>query len=60
VSSLTWQAARYVRPDTKKGDNMDRTNYVEVKCIASEDPRDRFVFFNLKLGICPCVATESI
>jgi len=44
VSSLTWQAASYVRPDTKKGGSMDPTDYVKVKCIASGDPRDRFVF----------------
>jgi 1-phosphatidylinositol-3-phosphate 5-kinase len=48
VSSLTWQAASYVRPDTKKGGSMDPTDYVKVKCIASGDPRDRFVFFRLK------------
>ncbi|ONM04689.1 putative 1-phosphatidylinositol-3-phosphate 5-kinase FAB1C [Zea mays] len=40
VSSLTWQAASYVRPDTKKGGSMDPTDYVKVKCIASGDPRD--------------------
>ncbi|KAK8451154.1 hypothetical protein SEVIR_6G160900v4 [Setaria viridis] len=40
VSSLTWQAASYVRPDTKKGGSMDPTDYVKVKCIASGDPID--------------------
>ncbi|RLN04676.1 putative 1-phosphatidylinositol-3-phosphate 5-kinase FAB1C [Panicum miliaceum] len=40
VSSLTWQAASYVRPDTKKGGSMDPTDYVKVKCIASGDPSD--------------------
>ncbi|KAG0523664.1 hypothetical protein BDA96_07G142500 [Sorghum bicolor] len=40
ASSLTWQAASYVRPDTKKGGSMDPTDYVKVKCIASGDPRD--------------------
>jgi len=44
VSTLTWHAASYVRPDTKKGGNMDPTDYVKVKCIASGDTRDRFVF----------------
>jgi len=46
VSSLTWQAASYVRPDTKKGGSMDPTDYVKVKCIASGDPSDRCVFVN--------------
>jgi 1-phosphatidylinositol-3-phosphate 5-kinase len=45
VSTLTWQAASYVRPDTKKGGSMDPTDYVKVQCIASGDPRDRFVFY---------------
>ncbi|KAL6862448.1 hypothetical protein ACP4OV_016789 [Aristida adscensionis] len=40
VSSLAWQAASYIRPDTKKGGSMDPTNYVKVKCIASGDPSD--------------------
>ncbi|CAO2169158.1 unnamed protein product [Urochloa humidicola] len=42
VSSLTWQAASYVRPDTKKGGSMDPTDYVKVKCIASGDPSDSY------------------
>jgi 1-phosphatidylinositol-3-phosphate 5-kinase len=46
VSSLTWQAASYVRPDTKKGGSMDPTDYVKVKCIASGDPTDRCVFIS--------------
>ncbi|XP_020155702.1 putative 1-phosphatidylinositol-3-phosphate 5-kinase FAB1C isoform X3 [Aegilops tauschii subsp. strangulata] len=40
VSSLSWQAASYVRPNTKKGGSMDPTDYVKVKCIASGDPTD--------------------
>ncbi|KAL6596092.1 hypothetical protein ACP70R_047456 [Stipagrostis hirtigluma subsp. patula] len=40
VSSLAWQAASYVRPDTKKGGSMDPTDYVKVKCVASGDPSD--------------------
>ncbi|CAL5006113.1 unnamed protein product [Urochloa decumbens] len=42
VSSLTWQAASYVRPDIKKGGSMDPTDYVKVKCIASGDPSDSY------------------
>ena len=45
VSTSTWHAASYVRPDTKKGGSMDPTDYVKVQCIASGDPRDRFVFY---------------
>jgi 1-phosphatidylinositol-3-phosphate 5-kinase len=44
VSSLAWQAACYVRPDTKKGGSMDPTDYAKVKCIASGDRSDRYVF----------------
>jgi 1-phosphatidylinositol-3-phosphate 5-kinase len=44
VSSLAWQAACYVRPDTKKGGSMDPTDYVKVKCVATGDPSDRYVF----------------
>ncbi|KQJ98350.1 putative 1-phosphatidylinositol-3-phosphate 5-kinase FAB1C [Brachypodium distachyon] len=40
VSSLSWQAASYVRPNTTKGGSMDPTDYVKVKCIASGDPID--------------------
>jgi 1-phosphatidylinositol-3-phosphate 5-kinase len=47
VSILTWQATSYVRPYTKKGGNMDPTDYVKVQCIASGDPRDRFVFLSI-------------
>ncbi|KAL6605816.1 hypothetical protein ACP70R_041469 [Stipagrostis hirtigluma subsp. patula] len=40
VSSLAWQAATFVRPDTSKGGSMDPTNYVKVKCVASGNPND--------------------
>jgi 1-phosphatidylinositol-3-phosphate 5-kinase len=45
VSTLSWQAASYVRPNTKKGGSMDPTDYVKIKCIASGDPIDRYVTF---------------
>jgi 1-phosphatidylinositol-3-phosphate 5-kinase len=38
VSSLAWQAATFVRPDTSKGGSMDPTSYVKVKCVASGNP----------------------
>ncbi|CAN6210655.1 unnamed protein product [Urochloa humidicola] len=40
VSSLAWQAANYVKPDTKKGGSMDPGDYVKIKCIASGNPTD--------------------
>jgi 1-phosphatidylinositol-3-phosphate 5-kinase len=44
VSSLAWQAATFVRPDTNDGGSMDPTDYIKVKCVASGNPNDRFVF----------------
>ncbi|OAE26350.1 hypothetical protein AXG93_4324s1170 [Marchantia polymorpha subsp. ruderalis] len=41
VSSLSWQAASYVKPD--KGGGMDPGGYVKVKCIASGKPSDSVV-----------------
>lgn len=35
VTSLSWQAATFVKPDTSKGGGMDPGGYVKVKCIAS-------------------------
>ncbi|KAF7058828.1 hypothetical protein CFC21_065805 [Triticum aestivum] len=40
VSSLAWQAAYFVKPDTKKGGSMDPSDYVKIKCIASGNPTD--------------------
>lgn len=40
VSSLAWQAANFVKPDTSKGDSMDPGSYVKVKCISSGSPSD--------------------
>ncbi|KAJ4801084.1 1-phosphatidylinositol 3-phosphate 5-kinase [Rhynchospora pubera] len=39
VSSLVWQAANFVKPDTKGG-SMDPGDFVKVKCIASGKPTD--------------------
>jgi 1-phosphatidylinositol-3-phosphate 5-kinase len=41
VASLAWQAAYFVKPDTKKGGSMDPSDYVKIKCIASGNPTDR-------------------
>ncbi|URE42998.1 Phosphatidylinositol-4-phosphate 5-Kinase [Musa troglodytarum] len=40
VSSLAWQAANFVKPDTSKGGSMDPGDYVKVKCVASGNPND--------------------
>ncbi|KAM0917076.1 hypothetical protein ACQ4PT_009758 [Festuca glaucescens] len=40
VASLAWQAANFVKPDTKKGGSMDPSDYVKIKCIASGNPTD--------------------
>lgn len=41
VSSLAWQAATFVKPDTGKGSSMDPSNYVKIKCVVSGNPSDR-------------------
>ncbi|KAL8161264.1 hypothetical protein V2J09_012753 [Rumex salicifolius] len=38
ISNLAWQAANYVKPDTKKGGSMDPGAYVKIKCLASGKP----------------------
>ncbi|KAJ1377876.1 GroEL-like apical domain superfamily, partial [Sesbania bispinosa] len=40
VSTVAWQAANFVRPDTSKGGSMDPGDYVKVKCIASGSPSE--------------------
>ncbi|XP_042454677.1 putative 1-phosphatidylinositol-3-phosphate 5-kinase FAB1C [Zingiber officinale] len=40
ISSLAWQAANFVKPDTSRGGSMDPGDYVKVKCIASGRPSD--------------------
>ncbi|KAK8959982.1 putative 1-phosphatidylinositol-3-phosphate 5-kinase FAB1C [Platanthera guangdongensis] len=40
ISSLAWQAARFVKPDTRKGGSMDPSDYVKVKCVTSGNPWD--------------------
>ncbi|KAK7252010.1 hypothetical protein RIF29_35680 [Crotalaria pallida] len=40
VASLAWQAANFVRPDTRKGGSMDPVDYVKVKCIACGSPSE--------------------
>ncbi|KAF2323995.1 hypothetical protein GH714_005904 [Hevea brasiliensis] len=43
VTTIAWQAANFVKPDTSRGGSMDPGNYVKVKCIASGSPSDRLL-----------------
>ncbi|KAI7735831.1 hypothetical protein M8C21_017115, partial [Ambrosia artemisiifolia] len=38
ITSLAWQAANFVKPDTSRGGSMDPGDYVKIKCIASGSP----------------------
>ncbi|XP_077230408.1 FORMS APLOID AND BINUCLEATE CELLS 1C [Tasmannia lanceolata] len=38
VTSLAWQAANFVKPDTSRGGSMDPGDYVKVKCMVSGRP----------------------
>ncbi|CAK9157553.1 unnamed protein product [Ilex paraguariensis] len=40
VTTISWQAANFVKPDTSRGGSMDPSDYVKVKCIASGSPRE--------------------
>ncbi|BFG17183.1 hypothetical protein CerSpe_034570 [Prunus speciosa] len=40
VTTIAWQAASFVKPDTSRGGSMDPGDYVKVKCIASGSPSD--------------------
>lgn len=40
VSTLAWQAASFVKPDTSKGGSMDPGDYVKIKCVASGSPNE--------------------
>lgn len=41
ITSLAWQAASFVKPDTSRGGSMDPGDYVKIKCIASGSPNER-------------------
>ena len=47
VTTLAWQAANFVKPDTSRGGSMDPVNYVKVKCIASGSPSERYDMFKV-------------
>lgn len=41
VTSLSWEAAMLLKPDTSKGGGMDPGGYAKVKCLASGNRRQR-------------------
>lgn len=43
VTSLSWEAASLLRPDTSKEGRMDPGGYVKVKCLACGRPSDSLV-----------------
>ncbi|KQJ98517.1 1-phosphatidylinositol-3-phosphate 5-kinase FAB1A [Brachypodium distachyon] len=43
VTSLSWEAASLLKPDTSKGGRMDPGGYVKVKCLACGRPSDSLV-----------------
>ncbi|KAJ4961972.1 hypothetical protein NE237_021882 [Protea cynaroides] len=40
VTSVAWQAAKFVKPDRSRGGSMDPVDYVKVKCILSGTPSE--------------------
>ncbi|KAI7744890.1 hypothetical protein M8C21_021127, partial [Ambrosia artemisiifolia] len=40
ITSLAWQAANYVKPDTSRGGSMDPGDYVKIKCVATGSPNE--------------------
>lgn len=47
VTTLAWQAANFVKPDTSRGGSMDPVDYVKVKCAASGSPSERYDVFKV-------------
>ncbi|XP_047340766.1 1-phosphatidylinositol-3-phosphate 5-kinase FAB1B [Impatiens glandulifera] len=43
ITSLSWEAASMLKPDTSTGGGMDPGGYVKIKCIASGHPYDSVV-----------------
>lgn len=41
VTSLSWEAAAFVKPDAAVGKGMDPDGYVKIKCVASGSPGQR-------------------
>ncbi|KAI3512463.1 hypothetical protein L1887_19779 [Cichorium endivia] len=43
ITSLSWEAASLLKPDTSKGGGMDPGGYVKIKCLASGHRSDSMV-----------------
>ncbi|KAJ7980516.1 1-phosphatidylinositol-3-phosphate 5-kinase [Quillaja saponaria] len=43
ITSLSWEAATLLKPDTSKGGGMDPGGYVKIKCIACGHPCESMV-----------------
>lgn len=41
VTTIAWQAAKFLKPDTSRGGSMDPCDYLKVKCVASGKPCER-------------------
>lgn len=41
VTTIAWQAAKFLKPDTSRGGSMDPCDYLKVKCVASGSPCQR-------------------
>lgn len=42
VTSLSWEAASFVKPDSAEGKAMDPNKYVKIKCIRTGSPSQRY------------------
>ncbi|PIA43254.1 hypothetical protein AQUCO_02000589v1 [Aquilegia coerulea] len=43
ITSLSWEAATLLKPDTSKGGGMDPGGYVKIKCLACGRPSESMV-----------------
>ena len=41
ITSLSWEAATLLKPDTSRGDGMDPAGYLKIKCLARGLPSER-------------------
>lgn len=47
ITTLSWEAATLLKPDTSRGGGMDPGGYVKVKCIASGNRNERYIYLIL-------------
>lgn len=40
ITTIVWNAANFIKPDTNRGGSMDPCDYVKVKCVASGSPSE--------------------